>query len=108
MGGATGAANSITGTVGLVPQYVDIKDAEANATSATAASTSSAAVSAATAPPDEQGHDGTGREQLHVLTINLSKAHCIRHVILLRTAQWARGNTASAPADSANHHHGEK
>src|SRR5918998_5077 len=91
------AAEAVAGTVGLVTERVDVQDVEpeaapavttiaAHATIATTAGVIAAHAAALTATATagvEQRQDGTGRQQLHMLPIDLHKAQCVRHQILL-------------------------
>ena len=76
---AASTANAVTRAVGLAAQQVDVQDVEADAALAVATIATFAAVAALAAAGDEQGQDGTGREQLHVLSVDRGKAQCIRH-----------------------------
>ncbi|HWR47212.1 MAG TPA: hypothetical protein VN327_06295 [Pseudonocardiaceae bacterium] len=77
---AASAAGTVASTVGLVAEQVDVEDVKTEAATADAALATPAAVTATAATTSaEHRQDGTGRQQLHVLTIDLSKAQCVRH-----------------------------
>jgi hypothetical protein len=121
------ATETVASAVVLVTEQVDVQEvdpeaAPAGATVATVAAvaasaaavasvmataTMTAAIPAATGV--EQGQDGTGREQLHVLAVNLGKAECISHQILLREPSAPEtAHLIDGSVDSANCHHGRK
>src|SRR5262249_23350792 len=84
-GSAARATDSVTGTVGLVAEQVDVQEVHTNATPAGAARAASATVATTTtvATNAEQRHHGASRQQLHVLAVDLNDAQNVRHQILL-------------------------
>jgi hypothetical protein len=80
--GATRATRTITGAVDLVTEQVEVDEVQAESapadTTGAAVATVAATAAAVTTAADHR-HDGTGRQQLDVLAVNLSKAQCVRH-----------------------------
>jgi hypothetical protein len=121
------ATDAVTCAVGLVTEQVDVQKVDAKAAPAGAAVATDAAVAASAAAVMaasvtavataaipaatgvEQGQDGTGREQLHLLAVNLGKAECVSHQILLREpGAPALAHLIDGSVDSANRNHGWK
>jgi hypothetical protein len=88
IGVAARATDSVTGFIVLVAEQVDVQEVNTKTTLALATVAPDAAIAAPAAVTvrAEQRHHGTSRQQLHVLSLNLSKAQCIRHQILLGKA----------------------
>jgi hypothetical protein len=81
----TSATEAITGAVGLITERVDVQDVKTEAASADApgATLATIATTATAATGTEHRQNSTSRQQLHVLTVDLSKAQYVRHQILL-------------------------
>src|SRR5436305_14139043 len=77
---AAGATDTVTGVVDLVAEQVDVEDVEADAaTTLTALATiAGVAATATTVVERQQRHHGASRQQLHVRTVGLNKAQCVR------------------------------
>jgi hypothetical protein len=76
--GATHAAVAATRGVGLITQQVDVDEVGTQASPADAAAATDATL-ATTATTDcgEHGHQGTARQQLGTLSIEVSQAQCV-------------------------------
>jgi hypothetical protein len=85
IGAAARTTESVTCAVGLVTEQVEVDEVETKATPAGAARATGTAVAAppSAATSAEHRHHGTGRQQLHVLAIDLSNTQYSRHEILL-------------------------
>jgi hypothetical protein len=112
--GATAiASDAVTSTVGLVAEQIDVQEVDAQATPTGAAVTTDAAIAAVTgvaaasstmatavaATSADHGKDSTGGKQLYVLSVNLSKAQCVRHEILLRGPSGPERNLIDGSVD---------
>lgn len=117
---ATGAAEAATSGVGLITQQADVQEINTDAASAGAASTTDAAVAtttaaiatamAAAATVAKQRQNGPRGEQLHMLTVDLDKTHCVKHKILLQGGPVGQEQNTSSIALSIRltSHHGQK
>jgi hypothetical protein len=71
------AAPAVTGVIGLFAEQVNVDEVEVEAALADTAGSGRTTVAAtAAAGGAEQRQDGTGRQQLHVLPIELGTARC--------------------------------
>jgi hypothetical protein len=76
--GATHATEAASRSVGLIAQQVDVDEVGAYASPADApAATDTTLATTATTDCAEQGHQGTVRQQLGTLPIEVSQAHCV-------------------------------
>ncbi|MBV8995345.1 MAG: hypothetical protein JO287_16980 [Pseudonocardiales bacterium] len=76
--GSTRTAEAATRSVGLITQQVDVDEVGTNASPADATAATDTTL-ATTAPTNraEQGHQGTARQQLGMLPIEVSQAQCV-------------------------------